>query len=121
MREIKFRAKGVDGEWWYGSLSPSKTLRHINLATFFTNLHTGVLLPETLSQYTSLKDKNGKEIYENDIIQFKYANYKKLRRAEIKWGTGGFWVVGWFRKIQDYDEFEVIGNIYENPRLLEKK
>lgn len=68
-------------------------------------------------QYTGLKDKNGVEIYEGDIVKGNY-----LR---------GIGVVGWNDKfckfdishrmnITPSDEFEIIGNIYENPELLEQ-
>ena len=78
-----------------------------------------------LMQYTGLKDKNGKEIYERDIVQI------KPERACVKWNDkygyfqlvpiGDYYfdsdVVG---QALEYVEAEVIGNIYENPELLEK-
>ncbi|OAJ75303.1 hypothetical protein AYJ08_05195 [Brevibacillus sp. SKDU10] len=73
-----------------------------------------------LRQYTGLYDKNGKEIYEGDIV---------LSRSEPATGTVEFSygsiIVDWhgpdIDDLRDYHEFlEVIGNIYENPELLEK-
>ena len=64
MREIKFRGLGIDGHWRYGELNPQGEY-HINLATFFANLHAGAIRPETVGEWTGLHDKNGKEIYEN--------------------------------------------------------
>lgn len=70
-------------------------------------------------QYTGLKDKNGKEIYDGDIIDFFGEKYPVIYRA------GGFWAE--YSKTQKDHLFlyaidsEVIGNIHENPELLEAK
>lgn len=77
---------------------------------------------DTLQQYTGLKDKNGKEIYEGDIVQgiekwdidliddFNSFIYQVLY-SESHSGLGGF----------TREDIEIIGNIHENPELLEKK
>ena len=79
-----------------------------------------------LMQFTGLKDKNGKEIYEGDILKT-----PRNRKARVVFGNGAFWFVGfpfyeksffdkqsktW--KSQNAEKWEVIGNIYENPELL---
>ena len=76
-----------------------------------------------IMQYTGLKDKNGKEIYESDVIKA-----PGEFPAEIKFSGGSFClnhisdVIGSWVSLRDVStkSYEVIGNIYENPELLEK-
>jgi uncharacterized phage protein (TIGR01671 family) len=71
-------------------------------------------------QYTGLKDRNGKEIYEGDILRWGNLDESTGENQihAVKWANGG-WVLGdmdWL--YVQADEGEVIGNIYENPELL---
>jgi len=73
----------------------------------------------TLMQYTGLKDKNGVEIYEGDIIRCKLQTDKNHWIAEVKFCIDA-WCIG-LHTLSSYIYLEVIGNIYENPELLNDK
>jgi uncharacterized phage protein (TIGR01671 family) len=86
-----------------------------------------IVIPETVGQYTGLTDKNGKKIFEGDICR----NTKTGDIVSVKWhGTMAGYV--WSKRKENhqhlfdfgelfrvYDKYEVIGNIHDNPELLE--
>jgi len=124
MREIKFRA-------WDKAIK--KIINNINLLNidfgifFYGNIDEYIELVECkIMQYTGLKDKNGKEIYEGDII--KAIDYSP-QNYQIKFIEGGFCATNKNLIPIDINHFypstgcivEIIGNIYENPELLESK
>lgn len=149
-REIKFRAKDIDtGKWEYGfyvkreectppplfnskedknSYDKSNT-KHYIFSDGFSDwnlpqpwLRTEVD-PETIGQYTGLKDKNGKEIYEGDIIQLlghKPNINTDVDIEQVLFLDGEFCHTYQDRPLKKYWGYaEVIGNIYENPELLQ--
>ena len=141
MHEIIFRGKRKEnGEWAYGDLyhawSWIYTKPDIKIAN---NIGKFPVIPETVGQYTGLADKNGKKIFEGDIVTFGQNVYQinfecgsfSLLDSEGRMITkiGGIndycysfqrlydecmWEDGWA-----YD-IEIIGNIHDNPELLEK-
>jgi len=66
---------------------------------------------------TGLNDKNGKEIYEGDIVEFKTMS-KRVERHYVEYSEYGEWCVGMHRLPMRFQACEVVGNIYENPELL---
>jgi uncharacterized phage protein (TIGR01671 family) len=121
MREIKFRA-------WEKNLKEIIPVHFIDFANRMINAKSAWRLFDEieLMQYTGLKDKNGKEIYEGDIV-------KNLRdktfeifwsEEELAWCDKGKWRDGrdnitLLADLNAVATIEVIGNIYENPELLE--
>lgn len=73
-----------------------------------------------LMQYTGLKDKNGKEIYEGDVLLID-GKTTKVIESEMGWDWDGASVYGWAIGTENPEtESEIIGNIYSNPELIEK-
>lgn len=133
MREIKFRAwdKNLKKMFWgkFGERPPTHCEQlYITLDGRLRESHRGLLDEEVegmaLLQYTGLKDKNGKEIYEGDIVK---AEDCGTRIGVVRYGYGNDEIWGGFMIEGDYSfhphrqELEVIGNCYENPELMEKK
>lgn len=109
-REIKFRV--WDSQDNRMILSPHLS---VNAGELMPNYHYEILM-----QYTGLKDKNGKEIYENDIVKLYYKGV--YRYCQIIYQEGIFclkWDDGYINKYQLYSQsLEVQGNIYQNSELL---
>lgn len=145
-REIKFRA-WLEPRWendteankmYYDVQDSYDTLGDVTpediMDSFSSWLHEDHAIVE---QYTGLKDKNGKEIYEGDVISQYVCGIKNFKGKDCRRYTT--WEVRWNKTeccfelhylagslfgdsmMSDDDEYEIIGNIHENPELLNKE
>ena len=122
MREIKFRGKTLARKWLYGSLRvlggkyAGISCNRDDGSSFY-----GRVKADTVGQYTGMKDCDGTEIYEGDIVS---TDDEDEELAIIKWGDDTLkFVVTHGNVYSDLGEYypreiEVIGNIYDNPELL---
>ena len=142
MREIMFRGKRLDNdEWVYGYyvyIGPGRYKKAYIIPEYTSTIYAKEVGPSTIGQYTGLVDKNGRRIFEGDILHI----------AKIADGLGGYYqppfdypvnvVVKWdlcawmwetlcedkryisFPDAWYHYECEVIGNIHDNPELLEE-
>ena len=125
-REIKFRA--WDGEeYWYDvvpSPIPSPTLdvckNPEGIVPEYDNEVHIIRGVEAVEQYTGLKDEDGKEIYEGDIVQiYKHCSPEKDGKPRVvRWNEKDCSYAGIYPNISAWSQHEVIGNIHENPELL---
>ena len=121
MRDLKFRAWGKNIKEYLSQNGVDPyiyTLKGISDG-FIYDVDAFII-----EQYTGLKDKNGKEIYEGDIVGFKWT--KRLYVVTYRIYDASFILENdeWEEAIHlslDKDDFEVFGNIHENPELLEKE
>jgi uncharacterized phage protein (TIGR01671 family) len=75
-----------------------------------------------LMQFTGLEDKNGKQIYEGDILKIYYQNNQKSYLKQVKWLNDAINKGRWDALDNcAYTSCEIVGNIFENPKLLEDK
>lgn len=117
MRPIKFRVWDL----YHLSMWTWKDMLKIPINVFFENYRTDRFI---LMQYTGLKDKNGKEIYEDDIVKVEGGFMQSDYITSVKYIDGAFYPLVYvkenYNSIDKYDAnlFECIGNIYENPELL---
>lgn len=147
MREILFKAKRIDnGEWVEGYYQKRFDLdgseQHLIFGSkSYTVWEYAEIDPDTLCQYTGLTGKDGKKIWENDILRYSYdydgspflkdGEEIKYRVGAVFWSEWrGSWAVcgrgnkkctnnDVFRYNRNPNRTEVIGNIFDNPELLE--
>ena len=143
MREILFRAKRKNwsnlpkNEWWVEGIPieikdkmymavnyvDCEQITDFEMSQYILRKSFVEIDPETLCQYTGLTDKNGKRIWENDIVRIENSMDEGIGNIEF---YGGMWYVDGepsnsLYDIVEYDdaaEGEVIGNIFDNPELL---
>lgn len=130
MREILFRgAQKVDYTksliWYEGSLI-IETDGYTGEKEYYIQNENGsyLVIPKTIGQYTGLTDKNGKKIFEGDILKGKFGT------GMVNYNNGCFCVKGYPYKsyfnnpaidvVMNEDCIEIIGNIHDNPELLKE-
>lgn len=133
MREILFRGKRIDnGEWAEGYYLVAAGMAFISAFGIREPIHVD---GETVGQYTGLTDKNGKQIFEGDIVRHHndnpYAIPTIVEKGKVYWDEGR---CGWQRtsngafnhgvidtyRMSHECVYEVIGNIHDNPELLKE-
>lgn len=149
-REIKFRGKLINycgqyhydennnyvmntiGNWITGSLidyGQSET-QYKKGYYIFEDCKEFKVFDESVGQFTGIKDSNGKEIYEGDIVKMTHSDNYYL----IKYEQGSYWlekkgkgsreqqlISGFLISFDESSEIEVVGNMFDNPELLEEK
>ena len=119
MREILFRGKNLLGKWIEGDLLQYLGCEKKHIVRHSTGAGGQEVIHSTIGEYTGLKDKNGKRIFEGDIVTMpRYGSGK--HKSVVYFKNGKFAVNGSNYNFKDIcpRNMEVIGNIYDNPEFL---
>ena len=139
MRDYLFRGKSRDGEWVYGSLVVAEGKVYIfedDGWTFISSISGTIdgivqyVIPESVGQYTGLKDKNGKKIFEGDLLSINRSKEENTICPEVAFSDFQWICVirnderfKYYRhRLQDNpNKYEVIGNVHDNPEMISQK
>ena len=126
MREILFKAKTNNG-WVEGMLANKNGKYYISNSSGSPFAYE--VFPDTICQFTGLCDKNGNKIWENDILMAHLDEFypEDVTYETVEWGVAG-WVAHETGSTNreyldefDTEHFEVVGNIFDNPELLQEE
>ena len=126
MRVIIFKAKRKDnGEWVVGDLLHTGDVDSVLISDCYGQLYR--CDPDTICQYTGLTDKNGRKVWENDILcgHLDEEYPENITYKKVVWDMNGFCTKEEystdFEPLDDFDAkyFETCGNIFDNADLLE--
>lgn len=127
MREIIFKAKTINGNWVNGLLANKDGKWYISNKAGMPFAYD--VRPETICQFTGLCDKNGKKIWENEILMshLDESYPEDTTYKTVEWGVAG-WVTHEVGNTDreyldefDLEHFEVVGNIFDNKELLQEE
>lgn len=137
MREILFRGKRTKTGEWVSGLIWHHTEKASSIYSDELDKHVWVH-PETVGQFTGLTDKNGKKIFEGDVVKFTDSPFGYSYTGAVCFNEGSFcikyeyWKKEKFHRIGQTDkwqdmgasgvvtyQYEILGNIHDNPELLE--
>ena len=130
MREILFRGRDLyDKKWVYGYYCKSVEERLVTDLICDEKGMDWIVDTETVGEWTGLVDRNGVKIFEGDIIACRHWSTDRTGEAKssvfftgrVHYSYGDFYLSGWSRSeyLRDFGDREVIGNIHDNPELLE--
>lgn len=139
MRDYLFRGKNKYGEWIYGSLVVAEGKTYIfedngwTIVSEISGAIDGVVqyvITESVDQYTGLKDKNGKKIFEGDLLSINGSKVENVICPEVVFNdfqwmcvirNGERFKYYCHRLEYNPNKYEVIGNIHDNPEMISRK
>lgn len=125
MRRILFRGKNLFGKWIEGDLIQYIIYGKMHIARNSWGAGGQEVVPETVGQYTGVTDVNSNKIFEGDIVISDYIDYED-ERGVVQWDSDiAKFIITFSTFTIDFDnvygrEFEVVGNVYDNPEMMEK-
>lgn len=127
--KVKLDGTPVESKWVYGGICQFNEDRSIIYQTE-PEFQKYSVYTDTVGQYTGLKDKNGRKIFEGDIVRLFNRNGQEIMSYVVEWYSDcSMFVLDCIDFDMEFDtdftvfygdEFEIVGNIYDNPELVRK-